>query len=126
MVRLTLPILVGLILTPAVALAAPPRIATCEVNTVDGSYKGPCTFEADPRQGVGTFTVSRGAQDLIPGMASINVHVIRPGVAVIKQMSRKGEVTEWGRFQRGGKGQSSCWLQPATEENDDAPSLCVR
>lgn len=124
--RLTLPLFMGLILAPAVASAAPPRTAACEVNKVDGSYKGPCTFEADPRQGVGTFTVSRGAQDLIPGVASINVHVIRPGVAVIKEMSRDGKVTPWGTFQRGGKGQSSCWLQPATEENDDAPSLCVR
>jgi hypothetical protein len=95
---------------------AKPRAATCAIKSNgNADYRGPCAFEAERG---GSFTIAPSGKRRFPGVTSISLHVVEPGLAEVRGLTRDGINSRWGEARRSRRDRA-CW------QGSDF-SICVR
>lgn len=85
---------------------AKPRAATCAVKSSgNAAYRGPCTFAVE---GNGSFTIAPAGKRRFPGVASISLYVIEPGLGEVRGLTRDGINSRWGEARRSRRDRA-CW-----------------
>jgi len=88
------------------AAEAKPRAATCAIKSNgNADYRGPCTFDAERG---GSFTVAPAGKRRFPGVASISLHVVEPGLGEVRGLTRDGINSRWGEARRSRRDRA-CW-----------------
>ncbi|TFI58369.1 hypothetical protein E2493_10320 [Sphingomonas parva] len=96
-------------LLPLLLLAAPAeaRPARCAVQDATGhDYRGPCDFLVE-RGGSFTVTTVKG-RFLVPGVTSLSLTIVKPGLGEVRGMTALGVNSRWGEARRSRKDRA-CW-----------------
>jgi hypothetical protein len=112
-------LLPALALLPLAAWAggaeAKARAATCAIKSNGNpDFRGPCAFT--PERG-GSFSIAPKGKRRFPGVTSISLSVVEPGVGEVRGLTRDGINSRWGEARRSRRDRA-CW------EGSDF-SICV-
>jgi hypothetical protein len=88
------------------AADAKPRAAMCAIKTSgNAAYRGPCTFNAEAG---GSFSIAPRGKRRFPGVTSISLHVVEPGLGEVRGLTRDGINSRWGEARRSRRDRA-CW-----------------
>jgi hypothetical protein len=101
--------LAALILIAAASSAtAAPRAARCVITSDESpTWRGPCRFLADGRNG--SFSISPARGNFADEIGEISVTIISPGVAEVRGLTPDGINSRWGEARRSRRDRA-CWV----------------
>jgi hypothetical protein len=105
------PLLLGLAATALIGTAplAEARDAGCRIEQAGRVVLDrTCDFQADGRDGSFSLSPRDGGGALFPGVLSVSVSVIQPGVAEVRGLTRDGINSRWGTARRSQR-DGACW-----------------